>query len=130
MSDVPSISLFSQFLTKALSTIVAIYFLFIKIKTFAYHESIRNNEKIMLGTSDAWLMSLLSSQLSEPAYHSVDFFRFLNEIIIFGLMCPVCSISRKDQTPPQQQRVRAVQKLPSYLPSKLTYKCEALFEHN
>ena len=44
-------------------------------------------------------------------------------------MCAVCSISRKDQTPPQQ-RVRAVQKLPSYLPSKLTYKCEAPFEHN
>ena len=45
----------------------------IKVKSFESPKSIRNYErKIMLGTSDAWLMSRLSNRTSEPAYHIED----------------------------------------------------------
>ena len=40
--------------------------------TFECPKSIRNYIKKMLGTSDAWSMSQLSQQTSEPAYHIVD----------------------------------------------------------
>ena len=64
---------------KILQKIVFIYFLLfydftkLKIESFECPKSIRNSEKkMMLGTSDAWLMSHLSQQTSEPAYHIVD----------------------------------------------------------
>ena len=44
---------------------------------------IRNNEKkIMLGTSDAWSMSLLSLRPSEPAYYIVDWRIFIHSISV------------------------------------------------
>jgi hypothetical protein len=64
---------FSQFLAKSFSKIVSIYLFIKKIKNFECSKSIRNNEKkMMLGTSDAWSMSLLSRHSSEPAYYIVD----------------------------------------------------------
>ena len=45
---------------------------FTKIKSFECPKSIRNYEKIMLGTSDAWSTSHLSHRSSEPAYYIVD----------------------------------------------------------
>ena len=44
----------------------------IKIKSFECLKSIRNYEKIMLGTSDAWSMSRSSHRPSDPAYHIED----------------------------------------------------------
>ena len=43
-----------------------------KIKSFECPESIRNYEKKILGTSEAWSTSRLSHRPSEPAYHFVD----------------------------------------------------------
>ena len=40
--------------------------------SFDCPESIRNYEKIMLGTSDAWSMTHLSRQTSKPPYYNVD----------------------------------------------------------
>ena len=52
------------------------YFLYrftkIETKSFECLKSIRNYEKIMLGTLDAWSMSHLSQQATEPVYYSVD----------------------------------------------------------
>ena len=44
----------------------------IKMKSFECPKSIRNYEKKILGTSDAWLTSHLSHRPSEPAYYIVD----------------------------------------------------------
>ena len=43
-----------------------------KIKSFKCPKSIKNYEKKILGTSDAWLTSRLSHRPSEPAYYIVD----------------------------------------------------------
>ena len=43
-----------------------------KIKSFECPKSIRNYEKKILGTSDAWSTSRLSHRPSEPAYYIVD----------------------------------------------------------
>ena len=43
-----------------------------KIKSFECPKSIRNYEKKILGTSDAWSTSLWSHRPSEPAYYIVD----------------------------------------------------------
>ena len=49
------------------------YFFMIKIKCFECQKYVRNNEKkIILGTPDARLMSLLSRRPSKPAYHIED----------------------------------------------------------
>ena len=42
------------------------------MKSFKCPKSIKNYEKIMLGTSDAWSMSRLSHQPSKPAYYILD----------------------------------------------------------
>ena len=44
----------------------------ITIESFECPKSIRNYKKIMLGTSDAWWMSHLFQQTSEPVYYIVD----------------------------------------------------------
>ena len=43
-----------------------------KIKSFECPKSIRNYEKKILGTSEAWLTSHLYHQPSKPAYYIVD----------------------------------------------------------
>ena len=43
-----------------------------KRKSFECPKSIRNYEKKILGTSDAWSTSRLSHRPSEPAYYIVD----------------------------------------------------------
>ena len=43
-----------------------------KIKSFECPKSMRNHEKKILGTSDAWSMSRLSHWPSEPGYYIVD----------------------------------------------------------
>ena len=43
-----------------------------KIKSFECPKSIRNYEKKILGTSDAWSTSCLSHRPSKPAYYIVD----------------------------------------------------------
>ena len=43
-----------------------------KIKSFECPKSIRNYEKKILGTSDAWSTSRLSHRPSKPAYYIVD----------------------------------------------------------
>ena len=43
-----------------------------KIKSFQCPKSIRNYEKKILGTSDAWSTSCLSYRPSEPVYYIVD----------------------------------------------------------
>ena len=54
-------------------TIASYDFTNIKIKSFECPKSIRNYEKkIMLGTSDAWLISCWFHGATEPAYYIVD----------------------------------------------------------
>ena len=43
-----------------------------KIKSFEFPKSIRNYERKILGTSDAWSTSRLSHWPSKPAYYIVD----------------------------------------------------------
>ena len=43
-----------------------------KIKSFECPKSIRNYEKKILGTSDAWLTSRLSHRPSDPVYYIED----------------------------------------------------------
>ena len=43
-----------------------------KIKTFECPKSIKNYEKRMLGTSDAWSLSHLFNLPSDPAYYIED----------------------------------------------------------
>jgi hypothetical protein len=63
VSNVPSIIFFHSFLQTSLQKLFIFIFLFsydftkIKIKSFEYPKSIRNYEKKMLGTSDAWSMN-------------------------------------------------------------------------
>ena len=42
------------------------------MKSFECHKSIRNYEKTIFGTSDAWSTSCLSHRPSEPAYYIID----------------------------------------------------------
>ena len=51
-----------------------LFFLFFcrKIKSFECPKSIRNYQKKILGTSDAWSTSPLSHRPSKPAYYIVD----------------------------------------------------------
>ena len=44
----------------------------IKIKSFECPKSIRNYEKKILGTSEAWSMSCLAHQTSDPEYFIED----------------------------------------------------------
>ena len=63
-----------------------------KIKSFEYCKYIRNYEKL-LGTSDIWLMSNLSSRTSKPAYYIVDC-QILSETKVLPVLPMVVSLMR------------------------------------
>jgi hypothetical protein len=79
VSDVPSMIFFLNFLQNSLQKSFQFIFLFFfrftkkNIKSFDCPKSIRNyGRKIILGTSEAWLMSRLAQRPRDPAYHIED----------------------------------------------------------
>ena len=74
-SYVPSIFFFHNFLQNSLQKSFQLFFYNftkMKIKSFECPKSVRNYEKKILGTSDAWSTSHLSHQPSELAYYIID----------------------------------------------------------
>ena len=72
--DVPSIIFFHKILQNSLHRPFHFFYKITKMKTksFECHKSIRNYEKKILGTSDAWSTSRLSHRPSEPVCYFVD----------------------------------------------------------
>ena len=76
--DIPSIIFFHKILQNSLHRPFHFFYKITKMKTksFECHKSIRNYEKKILGTSDAWSTSRLSHRPIKPAYYNIEIDRF------------------------------------------------------